>query len=513
MPRPARPARTRTARTVTAATLTLLLAACAPGGTPTPDPTPPDTRPEGTFTDRWTLQEALQMPADAEKTAQTTMPLITSWPQGSQKTLPDQWVWDTWPLKTEDMQIATVRAADGTPYYVLIHLSVDDSVLPGARHDLATLRYSYSTDGRSWQPGGYLFPEGVVLGSRNWAGSALLKADGGVEVYYTATGERNEGPVQGPSSVLERQQVGDVQGALTADGQLVPQSGSGFPNEGGIGFEQRIVLADGVKAEVVNGRVVFSGTWKHRVILRADGTLYQTVAQSDAGPLYGFRDPWAFRDPADGKRYVLFTGNMGGLKSQQTCQPEDLGDAAFRAGLGALNAEMPLHNGAVGLAVETAPGAWKLLNPLLTARCVNQELERPHLLMTGGKVYLFFSSHIGKFAPYGDLRDRGEEGLYGFVGDSLRGDYTPLNRGGLVLNTPLTQRYQSYSYDVLPGGLTTLFVDVPGIGNQDISVVSTLPPEQQRAVFGGTLGKTLKIDISGSSTTLVSELNYGQIIP
>lgn len=181
--------------------------------------------------------------------------------------------------------------------------------------------------------------------------------------------------------------------------------------------------------------------------------------------------------------------------------------------MGDLPEEAPYYNGAVGLASAQGndPTSWTLQAPLLTAKCVNQELERPHFVMRDGRYYLFFSSHIGKFAPIGDLRERGAEGLYGFVGNSLRGDYTPLN-GGLVLNNPASQPFQSYSYDTLPSGIVTSFIDVPGIGNQDIGVVSKLPPEEQFRVFGGTLGQSLKIELNGASSRITNTLDYGQIV-
>lgn len=486
--------------------LALVLTGCAVPGTAPPE----DTGPTGSYTDRWTLQEALRIPLD--KTAQTTIPVIGDWPRGAETTLPDHHVWDSWPVRNLDNTLAQVRGEDGRGYYVMIHLSVDDDVLPGKRHDIAELRYSYSTDGRSWQPGGLVFPGGSVIGSRNWAGSAVMTADGRIHVFYTATGDKGETQAA-LQATPARANAADIDAATLRGGRLLPQSGSGFPG-GGVSFEQRLVTASGPTARVVGGRVVFEGEWQHRVVVRADGSWYQTLAQADVGPLYGFRDPWVFRDARDGKLYMLFTANVGGTQSQQRCGPEDLGDAAFRASLGELPAEAPWYNGAVGLAVADGENlnSWTLLAPLLTASCVNQELERPHFVFRDGRYYLFFSSHIGKFAPVADLRARGAEGLYGFVGNSLRGDYQPLNSGGLVLNNPHSQPFQAYSYDVLQSGLVTSFIDAPGIGDQDISVVGNLPPEEQLRVFGGTLARTIRLDLQGDRSQIVGLLGYGQIV-
>lgn len=514
-----------------------LLASC---GSPQPSPAPPggtDTRPEGNYTDRWTLQEAMQIPV--QKSAQTSTPAITDWPtvnfpqpnpRGLKKTLPGYHIWDTWPIRTLGGGVADIQLNDGKSYNVLIHLSVKEDVLPGKRHDIAALRYSYATDGKSWKLGagdGLLFPKQDSFGSRNWAGSAVIADDGQVFVFYTATGEKGEN-FDAPL-LPSRAGRGDIPSSALRGG-LLPLSGSGAGDiQPGISYEQKIAVAWGPKLKVVGGQVIFDGAWRHKVILRADGTYYQTIQQSDVGDLYAFRDPWVFRDPADQKLYMLFEGNVGGIKSQQRCAPEDIGDAAYRASV-----QVPETarnwNGAIGLAVSAgnsaATGAdltasltnWKLTPPLLTARCVNQELERPHFVFKDSKYYLFTSSHVKKFAEVGDLRERGAEGLYGFVGSGIRGNYTPLNAGGLVLNNPSTQDYQAYSYEVLPTPdpsryLITSFIDSPGIGDRDIGEFASLPPEQQFRAFGGTLDKTHVLEITGSGTRLNGQLDYGQIKP
>ncbi len=70
--------------------------------------------------------------------------------------------------------------------------------------------------------------------------------------------------------------------------------------------------------------------------------------------------------------------------------------------------------------------------PLVEANCVNQELERPHMVTKGNKYYLFTDTHLNKFAP----GTSGPKGLFGFVPDSLVGSYQPLNDSGLVVANP-----------------------------------------------------------------------------
>lgn len=290
--------------------LSVVLAACGGPAAPQPAPAPP----AAVVTDHWTLQEAMQIPL--QKSASTTMPVIQDWPRGGATTLANYHVWDSWPLRKLDGSVATIPGPNGQAYYLMVHLSVPKTVLPGDRHDLAQLRYSYSTDGKSWQGGELLFPEGTVIGSRNWAGSAVLADDGKIYVFYTATGEKGE-TVGDPPVSPSRAHATDIDSAQLQNGRLRPehvrpQSGSGFPQEGDVSFEQRLVVAHGATPSIVNGHLKFEGTWKHKVVVRADGTLYQTVAQSDVGPLYGFRDPWVFRDPSDGRLHMIFTANVGG---------------------------------------------------------------------------------------------------------------------------------------------------------------------------------------------------------
>jgi levansucrase len=139
---------------------------------------------------------------------------------------------------------------------------------------------------------------------------------------------------------------------------------------------------------------------------------------------------------------------------------------------------------------------WRLLPPSLSANCVNQQTERPHLIFRNGKVYLFTISHTFTFAP----GLTGPDGVYGFVGDALRSDYRPLNGSALVLGNPPEQPLQQYSHHVMPNLLVESFIDT--IFTQ---------PGQQDPVYGGTLAPTLRLDIRGDRTSVVEELDYGYI--
>jgi levansucrase len=231
-----------------------VLTAC--GGPPYVDPVPntgtgPGTTavyaPTDSFTATWRLQDAFKIRPQSNTTAPTINGVTL--PRNDQITIPGYYVWDTWPLVGTDNQIAKV---DG--YYVLFMLSVPKTLagkplLPGKRHDVATIRFVYSKDGLSWKDGGYVFdnPAGlnknVVLGSRNWAGSALLK-DGKVYLYYTATG--NEGEVTAPQSLPARQLTVPVPAGQRAG--VEPQSCT-YGCTTSISFRQRLALAVGTLTE------------------------------------------------------------------------------------------------------------------------------------------------------------------------------------------------------------------------------------------------------------------------
>jgi levansucrase len=113
-----------------------------------------------------------------------------------------------------------------------------------------------------------------------------------------------------------------------------------------------------------------------------------------------------------------------------------------------------------------------------------------------GRVLLFTISHTFTFAP----GLTGPDGVYGFVGDSLRSDYRPLNASALVLGNPPEQPLQQYSHYVMPNLLVESFIDT--IFTQ---------PNQQAPVYGGTLAPTLRLAVEDQNTYVVEQLGYGYI--
>jgi levansucrase len=355
-------------------------------------------------------------------------------------------VWDTWLLRDRHGAVAEV---DG--WRVVFCLSAPADLLPGKRHDVAEIRYYCSRDGRRWHDGGPVFES--ALGQRQWAGSALLD-DGDVYLFYTAAGE-------------------DDAAELT--------------------YSQRIAGAAGGAVSATDDSFAIEGPWRHEVLLEPDGERYETEAQS-RGMAYTFRDPWFYEDPATGESCLLFEGNVPVPEGSETCG----GDAAAQA-----------FNGCVGVAVSPSgdPMDWTRRPPMLDAVCVNQELERPHVVRWDGRYYLFVSSHMHTFAP----GIAGYDGLYGFVADSLAGPYRPLNDAGLVVTNPANAPFQSYSWMAFPHReelLVQSFFNYYDFDGETLDLVGHLSESEQMRRFGGTLGPTLRLALDGDRTRILGSLDH-----
>jgi levansucrase len=361
---------------------------------------------------------------------------------------PDVHVWDTWLLRDRN---GTVAEIDG--YRVAFSLTAPADLLPGKRHDVATIRYFYSADGRTWHSGDVVFEN--HLGQRTWAGSALLD-DGEIYVFYTAAGE--EGAED-----------------LTYTQRIVGASGG------------RPVTDDGFRIE---------GSWTHHELIRPGGERYEREDQS-RGMIYTFRDPWFFEDPETGEAYLLFEANTPVPEGSDACG----GDPAQQE-----------FNGSVGLAHSPTgdPLEWELQDPLLDSVCVNQELERPHVVLRDGRYYLFVSSHMHTFAP----GIEGYDALYGFVANSLRGEYEPLNGSGLVATNPANAPFQAYSWMAFPHReevLVQSFFNYYDFDADSLDLVSELSESEQMQRFGGTLGPTVRLQVEGTETKVLGTLDHWEI--
>lgn len=268
-----------------------------------------------------------------------TLPLIT--PADAAPIIAGLDLWDSWPLETRDGRIAMM---DGEELWFM--LSAPQMPDPGQRHGIARIRLLGYRDG-VWRDYGHAMPDGYAPGMREWAGSAVLEADGrSVSLYFTATGRPGN-----PASFEQR--------LFAAKGALIRQG-----DDWAVGdyvAPQEIVAADGDR------------------YVRTD------AVESLPGMMKAFRDPAFFHDPVRGQDHMLFTASAG------------WDDNAY--------------NGVVGLATRDAAGAWQLNDPLIEAIGVNNELERVHVRHIDGRYYVFWSTQRFTFAKDGPVGPNGLYGM------------------------------------------------------------------------------------------------------
>jgi levansucrase len=297
---------------------------------------------------------------------------------------------------------------------------------PDERHGHARIQLLQARGGH-WIDLGPAMPDGFSPGSREWSGSAVFDPrDSTVTLYFTATGT-----------------VGEARPS----------------------FRQRLFRA---RASLVGGAdSPRLENWRDLAeVAERDAAHYMA---SDAGcgsigTIKAYRDPAYFHDPADGRSHLLFAGSAAGSSSP--------------------------YNGVVGLAtaIDDTLDAWLVQPPLVTADSFNNELERPHVIVHGGRYYLFWSTQAHVFDPAGP---QGPTGLYGMVADRLLGKWQPINGTGLVLSNPAQAPAQAYSWLVMPDLSVTSFVDDWGPNRGG-----------RKRRFGATFAPLLQLRLEGSSARL-----------
>lgn len=396
----------------------------------------------------WTIADALRQKFD---TYVTTHPIIKS-----DYTLMDNrlFVWDTMPLR--DLHGNVVSINGWTVIFTLTAVknpSMYQDEKGGYnitqnwedRHSWARICYWFSRDSKTWVFGGRVMQEGVSPTMREWSGSAIYKDDSTIELYYTC---------------------------VVPDATLCKVLGKCTTSDNGVKLEGFESVSE---------------------LFSADGIFYQTKQQN---PYFNFRDPYPFKDPNTGDLYMLFEGNIAGVRGEHIISEDETGTFPFTPfSLG----QKTLQVGCIGIAkaLDENGDTWELLPPLISAVGVNDQLERPHVIFKDGRCYLFCVSHSYTYSK----GITGADGLYGFVANSLFGEYQPLNASGLVIGNPTTQPYQAYSHLVMPNGLVTSFID-------NIPI-----PSRKTYRLGGTLAPTLRLVIQGNNTYIKEVLDYGYIPP
>lgn len=336
---------------------------------------------------------------------------------------------EVWLWDTWPLTDLEMRPVSVNGWHVIFALVAPRDIDFDARHEVAQIGWFTSPDGRSWSYRGLAIAEGSARGTRQWSGSAVLIGDR-VHLFYTAVGA---GDYRGSDWLHEDH----VQRVAHATSQIH-------------------VAPEGIRLDEHG----FSGS---AVVAEGDGTRYQTAEQArESEIIYGFRDPFVFADGDD--VFMTFTGNMPG-------------PGCFTGNVGLARAR------------DEALDSWELLAPLLDASGVNQQLERPHIVRAGGLHYLFFITHQYTYAP----GLRGPDGIYAFVGDSLRSDYRPVNGSGAVAVSALDVTPQRFADYVMPNWLMEGFIDAVG-GRR-----------------GGTLAPTLRLAADGDRIVVAEALGYGEI--
>ena len=242
-----------------------------------------------------------------------------------------------------------------------------------------------------------------------------------------------------------------------------------------------------------NTEVIINNRSEIKTILEPDGKYYQTFVQN---PYLNFRDPSPFINPEDGELYMVFEGNMAGYVGTFNIEKEDIGlvpkyfknEPSYCSQVGCIG---------IAKAKDKEGNEWEMLPPLLTAKGITEQTERPHVVFKNNKVYLFTIAHKHLF----NNTLTGAEGLFGFYADSLFDTYKPLNESGLVITNPPSSTYQAYSFYVLNNGLVLSFIDS----------VQTINSDTFR--IGGTVSPTIQLTINDTTTSIDDILNYGQLLP
>ncbi|MFG6283269.1 glycoside hydrolase family 68 protein [Sphingomonas sp. S6] len=233
---------------------------------------------------------------------------------------------------------------------------------------------------------------------------------------------------------------------------------------GGPRFMQRLFETTG---RLVDGRVT---DWGEPIeTVRADGHWYAPTEQDAPvdDRIKGFRDPGYFHDPVTAREHLLFTGSAAG--------------------------EADVHDGVIGLATRDGLG-WAVEAPLVSAIGVNNELERPHIVVRDGLYYLFWSTQAKRFAA----GIGAPTGLYGMVADDLRGPWRPLNGSGLVAANPVEEPSQAYCWWVTGEGDVLSFVDYWGLKD----VARGTDAAFRRAHFGGTAAPFFRLNLKGDTARI-----------
>jgi levansucrase len=347
-----------------------------------------------------------------ELSSDNTFPIVG--PQGQEVRAAEDWIIrDPYPVTDLDGNLARI---DG--WYMVAGLATPRNDPPSTLNEVSFL---LSRDGVHWMEGGTLYSvrDDGIPGDQLFSGDLRYDvANDRLLIYYTAVdGTEASEFVQGPSGAHMRQLIGVSEARPTS----TPE---------GLRFTEFV---------------------HHGIQLEPDGRWYARPEEANTETeVYGFRDPWIFRDPESSETFMLFTANWG---SDQTVGFGSFGDEQFPdAGPHNADPNLPRNDGVVGIARATDDSLidWELLPPLFGAIGVNTQLELPHFVYEDGRYYLLTTTHNRTFI--GDQKYENPEGFYGFVSEEIEGPYLPINGSSLVFSNPPQDMLQTYAWKAFPTG-------------------------------------------------------------
>ena len=355
-------------------------------------------------------------------------------------------VWDSWPV--QDAKSGVVSNWNG---YQLV-ISMAGAPNKNSNHIYLLYRKYGDNDFTHWKNAGPIFGYNALEDDQQWSGLATVNSDGSIQLYYTKNDTSG--------GKLNWQQLASATLNLAVENDEV------------------------VIKSVENDHFLFGGDNYHYQSYPKFMSTFDDDHNHDGNPdrtdNYCLRDPHIIED--NGSRYLIFESNTGDENYQGEKQIYKWsnygGDDAFnlKSFLNIVNNKHLYNlaswaNGSIGILKlddnEKNPSVAELYTPLVTSHMVTDEVERPSVVKMGGKYYLFTASRINKSTDAeGTVAAREAVGddvvMLGFVSDSLRGKYRPLNGSGVVLtaSVPADWRTSTYSYYAVPveGSSDTLLV-------------------------------------------------------
>ena len=411
-------------------------------------------------------------------------------------------IWDSWPV--QDPETGYVENWNG---YQLVVAMIG---IPHKGDNHLYLLYSKYGDNNfaNWKVAGSIFGYSNDPSTGQWSGSAMLNADGSIQLFYT-----------------------DVVYNIENNQRLATAT---------INIGQN---ADGVYIKSVeNDHVYFVG----------DGTVYQNFSQWQNGTNSSvnnpqLRDAHIFKD-SDGTYYVAFETATGDLGDEAESSAHIYewgrygGNAAYNLSEflklvdnDTLSQRAAVANGAIGLlkldmsdpknpqVATDENGKLVLYRPLVKTVLSGDEVERPDLIKLNGKYYLFTDGRLTR-ATDTDLLAKANStigdnvAMLGFVSDRFDGGFVPLNGDGLVIDAsvPSSWRTATYSYYVVkinPANIKSDKVTVNGVTydkdyfvNHVVLVNAYMSNRGEAAGKGlnATLGPSFLVLIDGDKTTVLA---------